>query len=104
MGAPRHGWLGRTDVAGQLTSSNPLVAVHAVRRGDGTIAVMLVNKDPSLSYSVSVSLADASAHGWADVYRYGKGSTSIARSRARVHGSSFTVTVAPYSLTTVRLP
>ncbi|HVY38521.1 MAG TPA: cellulose-binding protein [Polyangia bacterium] len=88
----------------ETTSSNPLVAVHAVRRGDGTIAVMLVNKDPGARYTVNVSLADATAHGWADVYRYGQGSTSIARSRARVHGASFTVTVEPYSLTTVHLP
>lgn len=88
----------------ETTSSNPLVAVHAVRRGDGTIGVMLVNKDPSLSYSVNVSLADAAARGWADVYRYGKGSTSITRSHTRVRGSSFTITVDPYSLTTVRLP
>jgi len=86
------------------TSSNPLVAVHAVRRAYGTIGVILVNKDPRVSYSVNVSLTDAWAHGWADIHRYGQGSTSVERSRARVRGPSFTVTVAPYSLTTVQLP
>lgn len=106
FGVQMLGYLGHRpqDAILETTSSNPLVAVHAVRRGDGTIAVLLVNKDPGARYSVNVSLAGASAHGWADVYRYGKGSTSISRSRARVHGASFTVTVDPYSLTTVHLP
>lgn len=88
----------------QTTSSNPLVAVHAVRHGDGTISVMLVNKDPSVSYSVKVSLAGASAHGWANVHRYGLGSTSITATRKVMHGSTFTITADPYSLTTVSLP
>lgn len=88
----------------QTTSSNPLVAIHAVRQGDGSINVMLVNKDPSLAYNVSVSLADASVHGRANVYRYGKGSTAISRTHTQVRGSAFNITVDPYSLTTVRLP
>ena len=88
----------------QTTSSSPLVSVHAVRHGDGTIGVMLVNKDPSVRYSVTVSLAGASAHGWASVHRYGPGSPSITGSRAPVRGSTFTITAEPYSLTTVGFP
>jgi len=88
----------------QTTSSNPLVAVHAVRHGDGTISVMLVNKDPGMRYDVTVSLAAGSAHGWANVHRYGPGSTSITGTRTRVRGSTFTVSADPYSLTTVSLP
>jgi len=88
----------------QTTSSNPLVAVHAVRHGDGTIGVMLVNKDPSVGYDVKVSLQAGSAHGWADVHRYGPGSTSITKTRTPVRGSTFTITANPYSLTTVSLP
>jgi hypothetical protein len=88
----------------QTTSSNPLVAVHAVRHLDGTIGVMLVNKDPSVRYTVKVALAGASAHGWADVHRYGIGSTSIRGTRTPVHGSTFAITAEPYSLTTVSLP
>ena len=88
----------------QTTSSNPLVSVHAVRHEDGTIGLMLVNKDPSVRYSVTVSLAGASALGWATVHRYGPGSTSITGSRTPVRGSIFTITADPYSLTAVSLP
>ena len=88
----------------EATSSNDLVTVHAVRQGDGGINVMVINKDPSVRYSVSVSLTGASSHGWASVYRYGMNSASITGTRTQVHGSTFAVTVDPYSLTTVKLP
>jgi hypothetical protein len=86
------------------TSSNALVSVHAVRQKDGNVNVLLINKDPSVRYSVSVSLSGASTHGWANVYRYGIGSAAIAGTRTKVNGSSFTISVDPYSLTTVKLP
>ena len=88
----------------QTTSSNELVTVHAVRQGDGSINVMVINKDPSVRYNVSVSLTGASSHGWASVYRYGMNSASITGTRTQVHGSTFAVSVDPYSLTTVKLP
>jgi hypothetical protein len=88
----------------QTTSSNELVTVHAVRQADGGINVMVINKDPSVRYSVSVSLTGASSHGWASIYRYGMNSTSITGTRTQVHGSTFAITVDPYSLTTVKLP
>jgi hypothetical protein len=86
------------------TSSNALVAVHAVRQKNGKINVLLVNKDPAVRYSVTVSLAGASSHGAASVYRYGMNSGSIAGTRTPVHGSTFTISVDPYSLTAVKLP
>jgi hypothetical protein len=86
------------------TSSNGLVSVHAVRQKDGNVNVLLVNKDPSVRYSVTVSLSGASARGWANVYRYGTSSASITGTRTKVNGSSFTISVDPYSLTTVKLP
>jgi hypothetical protein len=88
----------------ETTSSNGLVTLHAVRERDGHVNVMVVNKDPSVRYSVSVSLTGASSHGWASVYRYGMNSASITRTRKQVHGSTFAVTVDPYSLTTIKLP
>ena len=53
---------------------------------------------------INGSLAAGSAHGWADVHRYGIGSTSITGARTPVHGSTFTIKAEPYSLTTVNLP
>jgi hypothetical protein len=84
------------------TSSASLVSAHAVQRVDGNINVMLVNKDPDAAYEVTISLEGSYACGFVEAYTYGTGSTSIARSEQRVHGSSFTITVAPYSITTVR--
>ncbi len=86
------------------TSSNALVAVHAVRQKNGKLGVLLVNKDPAVRYSVTVSLAGASSAGTANVYRYGINSAAITATHMPVHGSTFTVSVDPYSLTTVKLP
>jgi alpha-L-arabinofuranosidase len=86
------------------SSSNPLVAVHAVRQKNGSLNVLLINKDPGVRYSVTVSLSGASSHGSAKVYRYGINSAAITQTRTQVHGSSFTIAVDPYSLTTVKLP
>jgi hypothetical protein len=88
----------------ETTSSNALVTVHAVRESGGKVNVLVINKDPSVRYRVSVSLTGASSHGWAKVYRYGEDSTSVTGTRTRVHGSAFDLTVEPYSLTTVKLP
>jgi hypothetical protein len=106
FGVQMLGYLGHgaQDTMIKSTSSNELVSIHSVRQRDGKVNVLLINKDPNTSYSVTVSLSGASTHGWAGVYRYGKGSTAITGSRKQVRGSSFTVTVDPYSLTTVRLP
>ncbi len=86
------------------TSSNGLMAVHAVKGANGNASVMLINKDPSLASTVTVTLKGLRVHGFADVFSYGIDSTSIATSVKRVHGSSFAITVPPYSLTTVKLP
>jgi hypothetical protein len=86
------------------TSSTPLLSAHAVERRDGGVGVLLVNKDPAVSYDVTISLVGGSSCGSAEaeVHSYGIGSTSIARSELEVSGSSFALSAAPYSLTTVR--
>ncbi len=86
------------------TSSTPLVAAHAVKQGDGCVHTLLVNKDPSAPHTVSVALKGSSTHGLASVYSFGVGDTSLRKSRKYVKGSSFTLTLSPYSLTTIQLP
>ena len=88
----------------QATSSTPLISAHAVKQTDGDINVMLINKDPSVAYTVTVSLQGARVHGRAHVFVYGVGSTSIDTSVKSVEGSSFAITIGPYSMTTVELP
>jgi hypothetical protein len=68
------------------------------------VNVMLVNKDPSVTYRVKVSLPGANLHGTATVMSYGMNSSSIASSQKPARGSSFTLAVAPYSLSTIKLP
>jgi alpha-L-arabinofuranosidase len=92
--------LGNADDTMVSSSSNQnLVAVHAVKQANGNLAVLLVNKDPSNSYTVSLGLNGYSASSTATIYSYGKNSTRITSSS----GSATSVTIAPYSLTTVVL-
>jgi hypothetical protein len=86
------------------TSSTPLVAVHAVKQVNGKTHVLLINKDSSVARTVSVSLNGDSVHGLAKVTSYGMGATSLESSLKRVHGSSFSITLPPYSMSTVQLP
>jgi hypothetical protein len=88
----------------KTTSSTELVAGHAVRHPDGKVNIMLINKDPSVTYRVKLSVPGFSAHGQADLYSYGMNSSSIVARTVPVWGSSFTVAVEPYSLATVQLP
>jgi hypothetical protein len=85
------------------TSSASLVSAHAVRRPDGDLGVMLINKDPATSYAVGVSLDAFVPCSRAEVSTFGTNSTAIDRSVVPVSGGSFTIPVGPYSVTTVRL-
>jgi len=88
----------------RATSSTPLVSIHATKQRDKSVNVLLINKDPTQAYTVTVSLEGAWTHGLARVFSYGKGDAVIRSSSKRVHGSSFPVRVAPYSMTTIQLP
>jgi hypothetical protein len=95
---------GASDTMLATTSSTSLVSVHAVRQENGKVSVMLIDKDPSLSYTVTVSLDGGCGRGLADVWTYGENSTDIAQTVTPVREPSFTIPVGPYSVTTVKLP
>jgi len=86
------------------SSSTPLVSIHAVKQANGRVNALLINKSPSDTYSVTVSVKGASLRGAARVFSYGKDDTSIRTSSKPVRGPSFALRLAPYSLTTVQLP
>ncbi len=86
------------------SSSNSLLAIHAVKQANGQLAIMIINKDPSTTYDLTLSLAGFSASGVATVYRYGENSTAISTSAQPVSGSTVTVSVEPYSTNTIVLP
>lgn len=85
-------------------STSKLVSVHATVRGGGGVHVMLTNKDPSVANNVTVKLAGVTTRGVATVHSYAATSAAIAVSTTPVRGSSFTISLPPYSLTTIKLP
>lgn len=83
------------------SSSNNMVAVHAVKQANGDLALMLINKDPSNSYNVNISLSGYTPISTASEYTYGEGSNGIISTQDTGISNSFTQTIAPYSVTTV---
>jgi Cellulose binding domain/Fibronectin type III domain len=82
-------------------SSQALVTAHAVRRPDGDLAVLLVNKDPDNAYPVTIDYAGYTPAAAAPtVYSYTNGATSVASAST---GSATSQTLPAYSLTTLVL-
>jgi hypothetical protein len=82
------------------SSSQGLVNAFAVRREDGSVVVLLINTDPSTTYTVTLSgLHHADG---ATVYSYGENSTSVTATNEDGDNASVQV-IAPYSLTAVVL-
>jgi hypothetical protein len=78
-----------------------MVAAHAVRQANGNLAVMLVNKDPSNTYTVNLHYAGYSpSSATPTVFTYGDEASSIT---SAAQGTSATQTLAPYSIETVVL-
>jgi hypothetical protein len=65
------------DQIAAASSQQSLVAAHAVKLADGNLALLLINKDPSTSYTLTVSLSGYKPASRATVYSYGMQSTSI---------------------------
>ncbi|MEU4741669.1 cellulose binding domain-containing protein [Actinosynnema sp. NPDC023658] len=80
-------------------STDPLVRSHAGRRPDGGLAVMMVNEDADAAKTVSLRVPGYSAAATATVLSYANGGTGITTAT----GSSSSVALAPYSITTVVL-
>ncbi|GCE28300.1 alpha-L-arabinofuranosidase [Dictyobacter alpinus] len=92
--------LGRPgDTMVSASSNQSLVAVHAVKQRGGKLAILLINKDPANSYTVSLAFNGYHVSKHATIYTYGQQSSAITSQS----GSASSVTLAPYSLTTVVL-
>jgi chitodextrinase len=78
-----------------------LVTAHAVRRPNGDLAVLLVNKDPDNAQTVSIDYEGYKPSAAVPtVYSYGNGDTSVSSAQSGTAGSQ---TLPPYSLTTLVL-
>ncbi|MEV4765234.1 cellulose binding domain-containing protein [Micromonospora chokoriensis] len=82
-------------------SDEPLVTAHAVRRGNGDLALLLLNKDPDNAHPVTIDYAGFTPSAAAPtVSTLTNGATGIATSQ---NGSATSRTLPAYSLTTLVL-
>ncbi|MEU0671982.1 cellulose-binding protein [Streptomyces sp. NPDC006172] len=85
----------------QARSSTSLVSAHAVRRTNGDVDVMLINKDPANAATVTLSYTGFSPSSTTPtVYSYLKNATSIGSAAT---GSATRQTVPAYSIVVVQL-
>jgi hypothetical protein len=97
-------YLGKAgDTFASASSNNSLISVHVVKQANGHLAILLINKDPNVTFDVTLALTGFNTSGTATVYRYGKNSPAITSSQQIVSGSSVTVSIAPYSTNTLVL-
>jgi hypothetical protein len=82
-------------------TDQPLVSAHAVRRANGDLALLMVNKDPDNAYPVAIDYAGFTpASAAPTVHSFTNGAAAIATSQS---GSASSQTLPPYSLTALVL-
>jgi cellulase/cellobiase CelA1 len=83
------------------TSGRSLLTVHAVKRSNGDVDLLFVNKDPSNAYTANLSYSGFTPSSAAPtVYTYAQNATSITSATA---GSATSQTIPAYSLVVVQL-
>lgn len=95
------------DVMVASTSSRNLVSVHAAKRADGSVAIMLINKDPKQAASVNVTVKGMQLAKTGMRFDYGPSNppdgTAVARGPINDVGNTFTVTVPAYTITDIKI-
>jgi hypothetical protein len=91
---------GPGDTLVRASSSNSLVTVHAAKRANGNLDVLLLNKDPNNSYQVNLSYSGYSPAASVTIDSFTNRGTSIVTS---TQGTASSQTIPPYSLVTVHL-
>lgn len=85
------------------TSTQPLLAVHAVKQQDSGLALLLINKNPTLNYHVAFSFQGYSGRTGATLYSFGKSSSALTQTQDPAFGETQTEDIPPYSLVTLVL-
>jgi Immunoglobulin domain len=102
------------DTVVSASSNNTLLSAYAVKRTDGTLSILAINKSPTATYSTAFQLAGFIPQPGATLYSYGipqdtaaeDGNASgagVATSTISNASINFTVSLAPYSETVVSL-
>jgi alpha-L-arabinofuranosidase len=102
------------DAVVQATSTNTLLTAFAARRTDGSVSVIVINKDPTNTLTADIALANFTPATTAATFFYGKpqddaartgsGSTDIATNNMAIGGATFSASFPSYSLTVLSLP
>jgi hypothetical protein len=92
-----------------VTSNNGLLAAYGVKHSDGTVRVLLINKNPTLTAPVAIDFSSFTPTSSVKVYSYGiqqdnaaktgVGSPGIAASTSNGGSVKSLVSVGPYSAT-----
>lgn len=85
-------------------SSSSLVGVHTAKRADGSLGLMLMNKDPEKTAAVKVSFKGAKLAPNAVRFDFGKNTNGLPVKSAITVGDNFTVEVPPYTVVDILIP
>jgi hypothetical protein len=92
----------------EAMSNSGMVAVHATKRRDGFVGVMLINKDLKSPATVKVTVKGGTIGQTGKRFDYGTtqfaAGSPVAASAFTATGSEFTVTVPPYTISDILLP
>ncbi|MBL9174775.1 MAG: hypothetical protein JNL10_14655 [Verrucomicrobiales bacterium] len=102
------------DTLVSATSNYSLLSASAARRADGTLRILVINKSPTASLPVTLSIAGFTPGGALTAYSYGipqdeaartgTGSADIAITSPGGAASTMAYTFPPYSVTVLSLP
>jgi len=98
------------DALVEAKSSSPMLAAHAIKRSDGSVAVVLINKHPNQPFVVTLAIPDAALAAVGTRYDFGRANFSFnspwatsgpKQGSVEAAGNSFSVTVPAVSETVV---
>lgn len=103
-----HAMMSFNDPVLAASSSSSMLSVHAARRADSSLGVMLINKDPKNATTVKVSVSGANLAAKGVRFDYGKTNppdgVSVTGRPMEGVGNSFSVAMPPFTATVVVIP
>jgi alpha-L-arabinofuranosidase len=106
-------WARGADSVVRATSDFAGLPGYAVKRPDGSLALLVINKDATVQRQAQISLSGYTPSSSATVYSYGipqdeaartgVGSIDVASTSFAVPGATFSYTFAPYSVTVISI-
>jgi alpha-L-arabinofuranosidase len=96
------------DVMVTTVSSKNILSAYAAKRADGSIAIMLINKDPKQAATINVTVKGMQVAKSGMRFDYGPSKpptgTTVARAPINEVGNTFTITVPAYTVTAIKIP